>query len=320
MPHRGDVEFEEHRRTRPVQPPAVLFKYTTVEAARAVLSTGKLRFQSPLRFNDPFDSQWDTLWQLSTPATLELQRMLIERALLDEGSWPPNADPKFKAVMSREREKIAALPEGDRPGAVAALADGVMAIRGMPEPLVRYNLDRIRRMRVFCLSERDDSILMWSHYADQHRGVVLGFDTDILESKLRRPVMPVKYQDDLPEVLDAEAWIRSTVFGLGDQTRLLGDPMAFVLTKFTDWGYEKEWRMPLAAEPGALGDLEDFEFPRDSIVHLIMGCRTDEVRANELRSLAYPFRPDMRYTRMTMNPASFSLLRHEQPHPASPGQ
>ena len=36
-------------------------------------------------------------------------------------------------------------------------------------------------MRVFCLSELDDSVLMWSHYADQHQGVVLGFDTEAME-------------------------------------------------------------------------------------------------------------------------------------------
>ena len=33
-----------------------------------------------------------------------------------------------------------------------------------------------RRYRIYCLSARADSQLIWGHYADHHRGVCLEFD------------------------------------------------------------------------------------------------------------------------------------------------
>ena len=35
------------------------FKYVNVDAAKIILESGKLRWSSPLMFNDPFDVQFD---------------------------------------------------------------------------------------------------------------------------------------------------------------------------------------------------------------------------------------------------------------------
>lgn len=35
---------------------------------------------------------------------------------------------------------------------------------------------------IVCFSATNDNILMWSHYADQHNGVVIGFDSGLLDS------------------------------------------------------------------------------------------------------------------------------------------
>jgi hypothetical protein len=54
-------------------------------------------------------------------------------------------------------------------------------------PRIPKNVERVRRdfaeqfsryWRLVCLSEIHDSILMWSHYADNHTGLVLAFDTN----------------------------------------------------------------------------------------------------------------------------------------------
>src|SRR5580704_921719 len=34
------------------------------------------------------------------------------------------------------------------------------------------------RFRILCLSAKPDSVVMWSHYADKHRGLCLEFGTD----------------------------------------------------------------------------------------------------------------------------------------------
>jgi hypothetical protein len=88
---------------------------------------------------------------------------------------------------------------------------------------------------VLSLSARWNSPLMWSHYADQHQGLCIEYDT----SRLEHPnLQAVNYEalrsisvtdllrwkvDNSPE---AEARVRDTYF----------------LSKAADWKYEEEWR------------------------------------------------------------------------------
>jgi hypothetical protein len=64
--------------------------------------------------------------------------------------------------------------------------------------------------------------LLWSHYADKHRGICLGFE---LQDGLARPCMYLKKRPPLPEVVNED-----TV------TMLL-------FAKPSGWEYEQEWRV-----------------------------------------------------------------------------
>lgn len=308
---KGNEQFEEHVRTRTVKPPAILYKYTTIDTARAVLSNGKLRFQSPLRYNDPLDSQWDTLWPIHTPEAREYERALVEQALREPGAWPSNADPRFKRAMDQERARIMAVPEAEREAAIAEFARDAATDSGVPEPLAQRILDIRRRMRVLCLCESDRSILMWSHYASQHGGVVLGFDTAEMENGPKRPLEPVKYCDAPPRLIDSDIWSRSMVFGLPHPPELEGGEREWALTKHTDWSYEREWRFVWIADRGTLGEHEDFTFPRGALLEVVSGCRTDAVRSVELLALARAIRPNVRHFRMSMHPSRFELVKTE---------
>lgn len=307
----GDDEFEDHIRSRDVKPPAVLYKYTSIETARIILSTGKLRFQSPLRYNDPFDSQWDLMWPLFTPAGGEYQRTFLEQAIRDPSFWPADADPQTKHAMDQVRSEINALPEDRRDSAIAEYVEDLALKPGsVPEPCDRRILDIRRRMRVLCLCDNDRSILMWSHYADQHRGVVLGFDTAAMENGLRRPLEPIEYDDKLPQLIDPQAWMRTVFFGLAQQPELK-NVRKWALVKHANWRYEGEWRLVLIAKPGTIGDYDDFVFPRNSLVEVVSGCRTDAKRSVELLSLALAFRRDVRHYRMSEHPHRFELVKSE---------
>ena len=70
--------------------------------------------------------------------------------------------------------------------------------------------------------------VLWSHYADQHRGIVLGFETS------DETLFSVKYQDDLIPY---------------DKFKLLNDDdktnffFGVISTKYTNWKYEDEVRV-----------------------------------------------------------------------------
>jgi len=87
-------------------------------------------------------------------------------------------------------------------------------------PLLRPGGD----VRVLSFSEDPKHPLMWSHYADAHRGICIGFRRDFFSQ-----AMPVRYPQRVPR-LDA---------GLPPETKRA----AAFLTKRPAWAYEREWRL-----------------------------------------------------------------------------
>lgn len=85
-------------------------------------------------------------------------------------------------------------------------------------------------------SSDNRNILMWSHYAENHQGVCLGFKTVNLEKMAfaapvnELPIFEVKYQSNLP----------MTFNGLIDDPQRLTE---FMKVKYKGWKYEKEYRV-----------------------------------------------------------------------------
>jgi hypothetical protein len=85
---------------------------------------------------------------------------------------------------------------------------------------------------VVCLCETHTDILMWAHYADGHRGMCLAFDATLMPFA---GAHQVRYAETLPQI---------------DVLRMLAGTLAphelassMMLTKYSAWSYEREWRM-----------------------------------------------------------------------------
>lgn len=295
--------------TRKVRPPPVLYKYTTVETARSILSTGRLRFQSPLRYNDPFDSQWDTLWQTKTPEAEARIRQLVIRAILDPSCWPETIGLRWRRSLENEHKRLEGLSYQDQIDNIEAQLQPFLDSHMKDDRRIRLLLDHLRRLRVQCLSETDMSIQMWSHYAEQHRGVVLAFDVQQLQSSFPLPIRQVQYCDGPPECIDLDKWLQGMVFGIPYEPDYEKVTSQHVLSKHAGWRYECEWRVVFGVEPEVLGDYGDFEFRRSAVLEVVAGCRTDETRFKELASLSLAFNPNVVHSRMVVHPSRFELVK-----------
>ncbi len=107
--------------------------------------------------------------------------------------------------------------------------------------------------KVTCLSERMDSPLMWSHYANKHYGFCLEYDftysyiknyPDLQMAQIM--LLPVIYSDKRP--LLSKILTNPKVLLEYNKTKKV--PVEFLksivyglLFKSTDWSYEKEWRI-----------------------------------------------------------------------------
>jgi len=85
------------------------------------------------------------------------------------------------------------------------------------------------RYGVICFCENYHDPVLWSHYADSHRGVALVFEIPD-DMAIRIDYQPERFK------LDVEVAIQRGGFDETDLSRLIS-------SKFTSWGYEKEIRM-----------------------------------------------------------------------------
>ncbi|ENH6782026.1 DUF2971 domain-containing protein [Vibrio parahaemolyticus] len=103
---------------------------------------------------------------------------------------------------------------------------------------INYNYNKTAKQKylICSLSEVNDSILMWSHYADNHAGFVMEYDfTEAID--IKEKLHKVIYDNNIYQATDLlESYL---VFGISKPELFL--PPA--LYKSKAWEYEKEWRI-----------------------------------------------------------------------------
>jgi hypothetical protein len=185
-----------------IEIPPVLYKYQPYSTyALTNLANRQIWFARPASLNDPFDCAIPAHGDPSDEEYEKCFQRLGERARVFPGG---SKDAKFR--------------EGTRKGIETGVSNQIRAMRN--------------ERGICCFSACNDSILMWAHYADGHKGFCLGFDTSV-EEFWTKPPRPVKYLDSIPRVSPVNAL-------QGDATELLD---AMVTTKHTCWSYEQEWRI-----------------------------------------------------------------------------
>lgn len=299
------AEFEQHIRSRKDEPPGLLYKYVTIDTAKRVLESGKLRFRSPRGYNDPFDSQWNPMWSVETPAAVELEIGIFERALRDPGSVPVDASPQHRAALDAERDRLGDPDGPEFESRLRALKRQLFESHKPQLGILAKFLDIASRMRVCCFCESDRCPLMWAHYGCEHTGVVLGFDTWALETAFRRPLERVMYLSAPPSLIDPEQWARAIVFGQPSPT-LGGHDRQVALTKATVWEYEREWRFVWLAPRGTLGDSQDFAFPAKALRQVVFGCKSHAPEQQACAKLVETY-PHAGLFEMVRRPGRFEL-------------
>jgi len=96
--------------------------------------------------------------------------------------------------------------------------------------------DALKTCGMMCLSRRNNSATMWSHYAGNHGGICIGFD-DLTNESFPGILMSgnVRYQPELP-----------VVQYFGEEPRQVIYKIFFV--KSADWQYEREFRLVAEAD------------------------------------------------------------------------
>ncbi len=159
------------------------------------------RFTSRTHFNDPFD----TKIRIHKPNKVQIAKLLKE--------MPKELRTKNKPLLTGK--------EGTR-----KFIEFENFINDMLDDYVFY-----------CVSGKRDSNLMWSHYANEHKGLCIEWFSKDIKAK------PVEYSDRIAD-LEMIDMIRNKMLGLDIEE--LNEKFETILrVKLDHWRYENEYRLQL---------------------------------------------------------------------------
>lgn len=187
-----------------------LYKYGCInEFSEALFSGNYLYFARPSDFNDPFECN-----------------PVISGENVDEKKYRNWIDKKLKQEGGNRSERRVRS---------AQLCKSNIYKDQKSLDQIRNDMSAVySQIGMYCLSEVNDEILMWSHYADNHRGYCLEFEaTD--HTPFFGTAQKVQYSASYPVAMFLEE----------DDLRRL---QTTLLTKYNGWAYEKEWRMMSVSE------------------------------------------------------------------------
>jgi len=231
------------------------FKYVNLnDGVEYILKNNTFKFTDPEEFNDPFDCNERMIDIVISPE--------IEKKFIIEAGKNHNLP---RAEIRKQLNRI-----GDR--------------RQYQQALKTKKKD----FKVSCFSEIDDDVLMWSHYADSHKGICIGFNLDIMCADY--VFYPVNYINQVQQI-----------------DGMANTPYVFyywVTFKADRWKYEREIRAITKTGQSIIN------YPKDSVNEVIFGCNVKQslidATIKELKKLRYN---KIRFYKMEINEKTLLLRK-----------
>lgn len=188
-----------------------LYKYLPFsEGSLKILSEGTIKFSKPSEFNDPFDCAPD-YESNNVEEFLESRPDLVDKVFQLKNVSPKDADCEKRAMVERLKD---------------AIEKGVFGQKASDN------------VGICSLSRKPLNLLMWAHYANDHKGFVVEFDIPI------ETFYPIKHEVKFFEwliLLKVEYQDFKPVVNFSDdqETKMKKQ----FLIKGIDWKYEQEERV-----------------------------------------------------------------------------
>jgi hypothetical protein len=223
-----------------------IYKYVSPSSGLLYLANWRLRLSPASALNDPFE--FELVVSEAHESALNAQSEALHNQLDREAG---RTKEERLAQWAQTRE---AFPE----------LRGVSLAEAMTEA---YRVS----LGVLCLTRTQRHLLMWSHYADGHRGMLLEFDDEhacfhrnVPHTQFQGKLIPVTYSDSRPPVVKGTA----------------DDIARSLTTKALEWSYEQEVRMflPLSEVGGATTSdangtpIHFIDIPPEALKSVTLGC------------------------------------------------
>ena len=263
-------------------PNRVLYKYLDAEGALKTIDGCSVKCTSPYAFNDPYDTTTELRLGFDIADLPDIIAKQIEDFVFSDAPQTIEAPTDLGLAILSLRKIGPGLVKGLRldssaPSVAAVLNDMIQQL----ESDKKSWRDFLRTWRIFCLSKRNDNLLLWAHYADSHRGVVIGFKCVPEEDSCFCVAEPVRYLSEIPVMATPAEWFRD-VTGI-QQIDIPSRLLDLTLAKSDEWKYEEEFRYVLPALNPVSNPNYDIRAISPSEVHSVyFGCRIDSLVRSKL--------------------------------------
>lgn len=233
----------------------LFYKYKPInQNTDRLLKYNELYFSHPDKFNDPFDCKVDFFHKGTRDEWVKF--------FCQQNMHPVEANNYIKNCLKK--------------GDMKQKKDGILLKKNIP-----FNEGDL--LRACCFSETKESLLMWGHYADNHKGICLSFKSFSvgdyyilpLDSEYTLPFRKVNYYDDRPKGVNL-----LNMSNKQEIDRIIKD---FFITKFTDWQYEHEYR--LLATINDFGGKDIVNFQKDALEGITFGLRVNSGDAQHIKDI-----------------------------------
>lgn len=283
------------------------FKFATHEVALKIIEGRSLKWSSPLEFDDPFDHQAGFVLDLDEEHFARLLTESILRVIFTDTYVSVGGSQFFTNLLLLMRSARERLP---REEIASQLYESALRVaRNVTEGVDGFNAaiqNQLLHSRVLCVSEEVDNVVMWSHYADQHRGVAFQLGCiDSIDNRLLA-AKRVEYTDRFIAFPSAEEYAQH----LTGEKPIDMVPLVWKIayTKHIDWAYEREWRVhiPLLREiPSASFSI--YDEPAEVFQAMYLGCRMEPGQIQSVIQAAIKFLPHMKIYRSVPSRTSYGL-------------
>jgi hypothetical protein len=120
-------------------------------------------------------------------------------------------------------------------------------------------------------SERSSNPLLWAHYAENHKGLCLGFDVSGASQ-----VRYVSARRKMPSLLDI---VKQKDTGIIENA---------IMTKYWHWRYESEWRIILSVDEVDNSGMSFLDFNENLILREVLVGYRSSLELKDFRKLAGP--------------------------------
>jgi hypothetical protein len=295
-----------------------LYKYLDFNGAEKTLGRCSVKLSAAAAFNDPFDmnieealgSNPDEFEEKLASAHFDFLCSDINHANLRADDYREKIimmnmalhDASPEMIESLKKEVTAELAEELDP---ARLEQNCHAV-------VEKISNDLKTWGIFCASKRKDSLLMWAHYADHHRGAVFEFVPHVAKDSTFIAAQPVQYLRERPLLYRTPAeYIRHThLMTLFDSTMEVINRIIY--SKSPEWAYEEEYRLAIPDFIPAPEKFMTLRFHREELAAIHLGCRMPEEHKLRLIVPAKIINPDVKIYQTLLDKRDYVLHWQER--------